>query len=142
MVSMIFSRTDTPGIHGHTRDCTGTNGTGRLSEGDIVVGQFGWADHGVAKGHALSKVPQGVPMTLSLGALGMPGFTGWYGLTEIGQPKEGEVLVVAAARSVHGGVGECWCRACSVLRCCWWVLQGIAFVVQLLVLLLLLLLLR
>lgn len=37
MVSMIFSRTDTPGIHGHTRDCTGTNGTGRLSEGDIVV---------------------------------------------------------------------------------------------------------
>lgn len=37
MVSMIFSRTDTPGIHGHTRDCTGKNGTGRLSEGDIVV---------------------------------------------------------------------------------------------------------
>ena len=75
-----------------------------LSEGDIVVGQFGWADHGLAKGHALSKVPQGVPMTLSLGALGMPGFTGWYGLTEIGQPKEGEVLVVAAATGPVGSM--------------------------------------
>lgn len=37
MVTMIFSRTDTPGIHGHTRDCTGTRGTSRLSEGDIAV---------------------------------------------------------------------------------------------------------
>lgn len=37
MVPMIFSRTDTPGIHGHTRDCTGSNGIGRLSDGDIVV---------------------------------------------------------------------------------------------------------
>lgn len=37
MVAMIFSRTDTPGIHGHTRDCTGTHGTGRLSDGDIAV---------------------------------------------------------------------------------------------------------
>lgn len=37
MVGMIFSRTDTPGIHGHTRDCTGTRGASRLEEGDIVV---------------------------------------------------------------------------------------------------------
>ena len=37
MVRMIFSRTDTPGIHGHTRDCTGNKGTGRLHEGDIAV---------------------------------------------------------------------------------------------------------
>lgn len=37
MVPMIFSRNDTPGIHGHTRDCTGTSVTGKLSEGDIVV---------------------------------------------------------------------------------------------------------
>ncbi|MGO3362543.1 MAG: putative cytokinetic ring protein SteA [Corynebacterium sp.] len=37
MVPMIFSRTDTPGIHGHTRDCTGNKGTGRLTEGDIAV---------------------------------------------------------------------------------------------------------
>jgi uncharacterized membrane-anchored protein len=37
MWGMIFSRTDTPGIHGHTRDCTGNRGASRLDEGDIVV---------------------------------------------------------------------------------------------------------
>ena len=41
MVTMIFSRTDdTPGIHGHTRDCTGAKGSStlnKLGEGDIVV---------------------------------------------------------------------------------------------------------
>ncbi|MBU5568219.1 hypothetical protein KQJ25_39720, partial [Escherichia sp. S69_ASV_4] len=33
----------------------------------------------------------------SLGVLGMPGFTAYMGLLDIGQPKEGETLVVAAA---------------------------------------------
>ncbi|MGP5082171.1 putative cytokinetic ring protein SteA [Corynebacterium variabile] len=41
MSTMIFSRTDdTPGIHGHTRDCTGAKGSStlaKLGEGDIVV---------------------------------------------------------------------------------------------------------
>lgn len=75
-----------------------------IAEGDIVVGQFGWADHGVLPGHALSKVPQGIPMTLSLGVLGMPGFTGWYGLNEIGKPNKGETLVVAAATGAVGSM--------------------------------------
>jgi NADPH-dependent curcumin reductase len=39
-----------------------------------------------------------------LGAVGMPGMTAWYGLTQIMQPKEGETIVVSAAAGAVGGV--------------------------------------
>ncbi|MCB1343541.1 MAG: NADP-dependent oxidoreductase [Pseudooceanicola sp.] len=79
--------------------------------GDFAFGMFGWATHGVAKANLLRKVdPAQVPVTTSLGVLGMPGFTGWYGLTDIGKPKAGETLVVAAATgpvgSMVGQVGK------------------------------------
>ncbi|MGS9121332.1 NADP-dependent oxidoreductase, partial [Salmonella enterica subsp. enterica serovar Infantis] len=37
-----------------------------------------------------------------LGILGMPGFTAYMGLLDLGQPKEGETLVVAAATGPVG----------------------------------------
>ncbi len=72
--------------------------------GDMVFGMFGWATHGVQPAKMLRKLPEGLPITTSLGVLGMPGFTGWYGLTEIGKPKEGETLVVAAATGPVGSM--------------------------------------
>jgi NADPH-dependent curcumin reductase CurA len=36
--------------------------------------------------------------------LGIPGFTGWYGLKEIGQPKAGETLVVSGAAGATGSM--------------------------------------
>jgi NADPH-dependent curcumin reductase CurA len=44
----------------------------------------------------------------ALGVLGMPGLTAWAGLTQIGQPKAAETLVVAGA---SGPVGERWDRS-------------------------------
>lgn len=77
----------------------------KFSVGDQVFGMFGWATHGCLPGDQLQKLdPNMQPMSLALGALGMPGFTGWYGLTQIGKPKEGETLVVAAATGPVGSM--------------------------------------
>lgn len=75
-----------------------------LKVGDKVFGQTGWTTHSVQKAKALRKLPEGIPETTALGVLGMPGFTGWYGLTAIGQPKAGETLVVAAATGPVGSM--------------------------------------
>ena len=45
-----------------------------------------------------------MPITTALGVLGMPGFTGWFGLKEHGRPRKGETLVVAAATGPVGSM--------------------------------------
>ncbi len=75
-----------------------------FAPGDMVFGMFGWATHGVAKAKDIRKLDPRLPATTALGVLGMPGFTGWYGLTELGRPKEGETLVVAAATGPVGSM--------------------------------------
>ncbi|WP_298857760.1 NADP-dependent oxidoreductase [uncultured Sulfitobacter sp.] len=73
--------------------------------GEFVMGGFGWATHSVAPAAGLAKIdPNTAPITYALGVLGMPGLTGWYGLTELGKPKEGETLVVAAATGPVGSM--------------------------------------
>ncbi|MEP3785620.1 NADP-dependent oxidoreductase [Ascidiaceihabitans sp.] len=73
--------------------------------GDIAFGMFGWATHAVADAQMCRKInPDHGPITASLGVLGMPGFTGWYGLMEYGRPKAGETLVVAAATGPVGSM--------------------------------------
>jgi len=73
--------------------------------GDIAFGMFGWVTHGVLPAKECRKLdPAHGPMTAALGVLGMPGFTGWYGLTELGRPKAGETVVVAAATGPVGSM--------------------------------------
>ena len=76
-----------------------------FAPGDFAFGPFGWATHGMAPAKQCRKVnPAQAPITASLAALGMPGFTGWHGLTQIGRPKKGETLVVAAATGPVGSM--------------------------------------
>ena len=76
-----------------------------LAPGDTVLGMFGWASHGCLPGAQLQKLdPALQPISAALGVLGMPGFTGWHGLNEIGRPKAGETLVVAAATGPVGSM--------------------------------------
>jgi NADPH-dependent curcumin reductase CurA len=73
--------------------------------GDIAMGMFGWGSHGVVPAKELRKIdPDLAPISTSLGVLGMPGFTGWYGFNVIGQPKAGETLVVGAATGPVGSM--------------------------------------
>ena len=77
----------------------------RFTVGDKVLTQLGWQSHGIAKGADVTKVDaRRVPASYYLGVLGMPGFTAWFGLFEIGQPKAGETVVVSAASGAVGSV--------------------------------------
>jgi hypothetical protein len=73
--------------------------------GDIVVGRMGWQEYGVSDGARMRKVDPGTgPLSHALGVLGMPGMTAYTGLLNLGRPKEGETLVVAAASGAVGSV--------------------------------------
>ncbi|HEX2531631.1 MAG TPA: NADP-dependent oxidoreductase [Burkholderiaceae bacterium] len=77
----------------------------KFSVGNKVVGMLGWAEMGVTDGTQLHKVDTThIPLSAYLGAVGMPGMTAWYGLTQIMQPKAGETIVVSAASGAVGSV--------------------------------------
>ncbi|MEC5217082.1 NADPH-dependent curcumin reductase CurA [Actimicrobium sp. GrIS 1.19] len=77
----------------------------KFAVGDKVVGMLGWAEMGVSDGVMLRKVDTShIPLSAYLGAVGMPGMTAWYGLTQIMQPKAGETIVVSAASGAVGSV--------------------------------------
>lgn len=72
---------------------------------DKVVGMLGWAEMGVSDGLLLRKLDTThIPLSAYLGAVGMPGMTAWYGLTQIMQAKPGETVVVSAASGAVGSV--------------------------------------
>ena len=89
--------------------------------GDMVVGMGGWQEYAVVDGAqrgVLQKVDTTrVPLSAYLGAVGMPGVTGWYGLVRIIAPKAGETVVVSsAAGAVGGAVGQlAKVRGCRVV---------------------------
>jgi len=73
--------------------------------GDRVLAKTGWQLYGVARGKDVEKIDDSrVPSSYYLGILGMPGFTAWFGLNEIGKPKAGETFVVSAASGAVGSV--------------------------------------
>ena len=76
-----------------------------LAVGDFVVGMTGVQDYAVMKAKDAAKVDaRQAPLPRYLGALGMPGLTAYFGLLDIGQPKEGETVVVSAAAGAVGAV--------------------------------------
>lgn len=79
-----------------------------LAPGDFVLSYSGWQTAAVVDGRHVRKLdPSVAPVTTALGVLGMPGFTAYAGLLEIGRPKEGETVVVAAATGpVGSAVGQ------------------------------------
>jgi NADPH-dependent curcumin reductase CurA len=77
----------------------------RFKPGDKVLSPLGWQLYGVAKGKELTPIDvKRAPASYYLGVLGMPGLTAWLGLSEIGQPKPGETVVVSAASGAVGSV--------------------------------------
>ena len=78
--------------------------------GDRVAAHMGWQTYIVAKDDdaRLMKVDlDNGTLSAHLGVVGMPGRTAYFGLTEVGKPKVGETLVVAAASGAVGSaVGQ------------------------------------
>ena len=73
--------------------------------GDLVVARSGWQEFAVSDGSGLMKLPPDIVRpSYALGVLGMPGFTACIGLLDIGKPRAGETVVVAAATGAVGSV--------------------------------------
>jgi len=86
--------------------------------GEWVVAFGGWQDFVISDGANLLKLNDQLPhKSYALGVLGMPGLTAYMGLLDIGQPKAGETLVVAAASgavgSLVGQIGKI--KGCKVI---------------------------
>ncbi|GBP37189.1 Prostaglandin reductase 1 [Eumeta japonica] len=81
--------------------------------GTLVVSHKGWCDHTVLNEDSIEtvsdrfyKVPElnGLPSSLGVGAVGMPGATAFFGLLELCKPQAGETLVVSGAAGAVGSL--------------------------------------
>lgn len=73
--------------------------------GEWVVSFSGWQDYAISDGIDLLKLGMDpVQPSYALGVMGMPGLTAYMGLLDIGQPKAGETVVVAAATGAVGSL--------------------------------------
>ncbi|EJU9787066.1 TPA: NADP-dependent oxidoreductase [Vibrio vulnificus] len=73
--------------------------------GEWVLAYTGWQNYAISNGEGLIKLgKQPSHPSYALGVMGMPGFTAYMGLLDIGQPKEGDTLVVAAATGAVGSM--------------------------------------
>ena len=76
-----------------------------FSEGDIVVGMGGVQEYAISsgKGWVSTRLPESM-MPKALGVLGMTGFTAYFGLLDIGMPKEGQTVLVSAGAGAVGSI--------------------------------------
>jgi NADPH-dependent curcumin reductase CurA len=79
------------------------------SEGDKVMGMLGWQHYAVSDGSNVTRkvAETDLPLSLSLGVLGLNGVTAYFALLELGLPRPGDTVVVStAAGSVGSAVGQ------------------------------------
>ncbi|PIK43927.1 Prostaglandin reductase 1 [Apostichopus japonicus] len=75
--------------------------------GDLGLARPGWVTHAVVPGSSILKVPalpEGVPQSLALGTLGMPGLTAYFGILEVCEIKPTDTVYVNAAAGAVGSV--------------------------------------
>ena len=75
--------------------------------GDLVQGWFGWQDFAASDSRSLGgmrKLPPGVAPNMALSLFGITGNTAYFGITEVGQVKGGETVVVSGAAGSTGSV--------------------------------------
>jgi NADPH-dependent curcumin reductase len=76
-----------------------------FAPGDVVAGYDGWQQYAAGPAKDLRKLAaDGLPPSTAIGVLGMPGFTAYVGLYDIGQPQPGETVVVSAASGAVGSI--------------------------------------
>jgi NADPH-dependent curcumin reductase CurA len=77
----------------------------RFAPGDMVTSYSGWQEYAVSDGAGSMKLdPRISQPSYALGVLGMPGLTAYVGLLDIGQPKAGDTVVLAASTGAVGSV--------------------------------------
>ncbi|KGX91625.1 NADP-dependent oxidoreductase [Pontibacillus halophilus JSM 076056 = DSM 19796] len=77
----------------------------QLEVGDKVTGFLEWKKFNVADGHTVRKIDDKIaPISAYLSVLGLTGLTAYFGLYDIGEPKEGETVVVSGAAGAVGTI--------------------------------------
>ncbi len=79
------------------------------AEGERVMGMFGWQELAISDGASVTRRVKEVdlPLSLSLGVLGVNGVTAFFGLLDLGSPRPGDTVVVStAAGAVGSTVGQ------------------------------------
>jgi NADPH-dependent curcumin reductase CurA len=72
--------------------------------GDVVTSRFGWREYFLASPSELHPVSRELqPLSVYLGALGMPGMTAWAGL-QLVEVKAGETMFISGAAGAVGSV--------------------------------------
>ena len=79
------------------------------AEGDAVMGMLGWQQYAVSDGSQITRKVRetDLPLSLSLGVLGLNGITAYFGLLDLGSPRPGDTVAVStAAGAVGSAVGQ------------------------------------
>jgi len=109
---------------------------GKFAVGDHVSGAFGVQEYAHVNGRDLARIdPNIAPLPVYLGTLGVPGFTGYFGLLDIGKPQPGQTVVVSGAAGAVGTVvGQIakikGCRAIGIAggrAKCDWIVKDLGF---------------
>lgn len=78
----------------------------KYPEGTVVMGLLGWQEYAITDGSPVRRIVKetDLPLSLSLGVLGLNGITAYFGLNAVGQPKAGETVVVSTAAGAVGSL--------------------------------------
>ncbi|MBT3942742.1 MAG: NADP-dependent oxidoreductase [Chloroflexi bacterium] len=86
-----------------------------FKSGDIVRGHIGWQEYGILDVTGAHTVDTSLgPISTSVGVLGMPGLTAYFGLLEVNRPQPGDTIVVSAA---SGAVGAIVGQIAKIMSC-------------------------
>lgn len=81
------------------------NGNPKFEIGDVVTSWGGVQQYAITNGDGWYKVDTRLaPMPMYIGTLGMPGMTAYFGITEVGKIKEGDIVLVSGAAGAVGSI--------------------------------------
>jgi len=110
-----LNKVQAAGVTGEVIDSKDPN----VPKGTLVNCYAGWQKYSICKGSDVRKllVSDVAKLSYSIGILGMPGRTAYFGLLDIGKPKEGETVVVSGAAGAVGliVVGIAKIKGCRVV---------------------------
>ena len=86
-----------------------------FSVGEIVEGRLGWQSYALSDGIGLRRIdPEIAPIQTSVGVLGMPGLTAYFGFLDVCEPVPGDTVVISAA---SGAVGQIVGQIARIMGC-------------------------